>query len=140
MEKNIKILVFLIFFACSTKEDYIPLVNVNEQIDLNLPEFIQLKTPGATMFIEGGVKGIVVFNSGANNYKAYDRNCSYKPSLECSIIDSVNSSFVLCSCCGSAFLLDQDGTAVNSPAIIGLRQYECNLDLNTNILYITTKY
>ena len=56
-----------------------------------------------------------------NEYRAYDRNCSYEPSLQCAKIDSIYASIAFCGCCSSAFLLDQNGMAANSPAINPLR-------------------
>ena len=137
MKKLVIFLLFSIFFGCSQQEDYIPIVSVNEQIDLNLPKFIQLQTAGETMFIEGGVKGIIIHNSGASDYKAYDRSCSYEPSLECARIDYINSTIALCGCCSSAFLLNQNGAIANGPTFRDLREYACKLDNNTKILYIS---
>lgn len=136
MKKLVIILSFLMIFGCLSKEDYIPIVSVDERIDLNLPEFAQLNISGEAIFIEGGVKGIIIYNSGANDYKAYDRSCSYEPSLECARIDSIYSSVAFCQCCSSMFLLNQNGTAGNSPAIIALTKYSCQLDNSTNMLHI----
>ena len=48
---------------------------------------------------------------------------AYEPSLACSVIDSVNSGIAYCGCCTSAFLLEQDGAAANSPALLPLKEY-----------------
>ena len=78
---------------------------------------------GNSVFIKGGNKGIIIYHYADEQYRIYDRNCSYEPSLACSVIDSVNSGIAYCGCCASAFLLAQDGTAANSPALLPLKKY-----------------
>lgn len=134
--KNIFIylIITIIFYNCNNKEDYIQDVLVDFNINLSLPEYNDLTALGSHIFVEGGNKGIVIYHFAINEYKAYDRNCSYEPSLACSYIDSVNSSIAYCNCCTSAFLLDQEGVAINSPALLPLKQY--NTSLNNQNLYI----
>ena len=141
MKKLLFLVVFLIFnFSCFDEKNYIPIVSVNIDLDLNLPEYEQLNTIGSSLFITGGVKGIIVYHFAINEYKVYDRNCSYEPSLQCAKIDSIYSSIAFCGCCNSAFLLDQNGAAANSPAINPLREYSCVLNEPTNTLHIFNKY
>ena len=130
------IIIFSIFLllSCDSNNDYIKDVYVNIDINLNLPEYSNVNTIGNSIFIEGGNAGIIIYRFSLNEYKIYDRKCSYEPSLECSYIDSVNSVIAYCGCCTSAFLLDQDGTAINTPALLPLKQY--NYTLNNQILYI----
>ena len=59
------------------------------------------------VFINGGVKGIIVYHQGLNVYKTYDRNCSFEPSTQCAYIDSINSTIASCTASpkyGSLFL------------------------------------
>jgi hypothetical protein len=128
------IFILLLFIHCGDSNKYIQNVYVDIEIDLSLPEFSKLNTVGNSMFLEGGNKGIMIYSFSNYEYKIYDRNCSYEPSLACSYIDSVNASIAFCGCCSSAFLLDQNGSAANSPAILPLKQY--NYSLNNTILNI----
>jgi hypothetical protein len=128
------IILLLLFIHCGDSNEYIQNVYVDIEIDLSLPEFSNLNTVGNSMFLEGGNKGIIIYSFSNYEYKIYDRNCSYEPSLSCSYIDSINSTIAFCGCCSSAFLLDQNGSAANSPAILPLKQY--NYSLNNTILYI----
>ena len=128
-------LIFLIsIFSCGDSNNYIRNVYVDVEIDLSLPEFSNLNTVGNSLFIEGGNKGIIIYRHSNYEYKIYDRNCSYEPNLECSYIDSINSIIAFCGCCSSAFLLDQNGSAANSPAVLPLKQY--NYSLNNTLLHI----
>ena len=120
--------------SCGDSNDYIRNVYVDVEVDLSLPEFSLLNTVGNSIFIEGGNKGIIIYRFSNYEYNIYDRNCSYEPNLECSYIDSINSTIAMCGCCSSAFLLDQNGVAANSPAVLPLKQY--NYSLNNTLLHI----
>ena len=134
--KNIAfyLLAISIICSCNKQEDYIQDVYVNEFIDLTLPEYDELKTTGNSMFIDGGLEGIIIYHGIGNEYKAYDRNCSYQPSLSCAVIDSVSSGIAYCGCCPSAFLIHNNGEAINAPALLPLKSY--NISLENNILRI----
>ena len=128
------VLFLIIISSCGDSNDYIRNVYVDVEIDLSLPEFSPLNTVGNSIFIEGGNKGIIIYRFSNYEYNIYDRNCSYEPDLECSYIDSINSTIAMCGCCSSAFLLDQNGVAANSPAVLPLKQY--NYSLNNTLLHI----
>ena len=124
MKLALYILITLFFLStCNTKDDYIQEVYVNINIDLNLPEYSDLQVSGNSIFIEGGIEGIIIYHGVGNDYKVYDRNCSYEPSLSCSQIDSVDAGIAYCGCCSSAFLLSNDASVLNSPALLPLKKY-----------------
>ena len=124
----------LIFSTCNTKDDYIQDIYVNIRVDLSLPEYSDLQASGSSIFIEGGVKGIIIYHGVGNHYKVFDRNCSYEPSLSCSKIDTINAGIATCGCCDSAFLLSNDASVINSPALLPLKAY--NFNYNDPILRI----
>jgi hypothetical protein len=131
MKSSIYILsISLLIASCNSKDNYIKEVYVNILVDLSLPEYSDLHVSGNSIFIEGGVEGIIIYHGIGSDYKVYDRNCSYEPSLACSVIDSVSSGIAYCGCCPSAFLLAQDGAAANSPALLPLKQYYWTLSGN----------
>ena len=131
MKNKYSVLIFTIMLiSCSSENNYIRDVYVNIEINLNLPEYSALNSTGNSIFIEGGNKGIIIYKSGINVYEIYDRNCSFEPSLQCSYIDSINSSIAFCGCCTSAFLIDNNGVAVNSPALLPLKMYNWSLSNN----------
>jgi len=128
--------ILFIFSTCNTKDNYIQEVYVNINVDLNLPEYSNLQATGNSIFIEGGVEGIIIYHGVGSDYKVYDRNCSYEPSLSCSKIDSVDAGIAYCGCCTSAFLLSNDANVLNSPALLPLKAYNWSLGNNNNILRI----
>ena len=127
--------ILFIFSTCNTKDDYIQEVYVDIIVDLNLPEYSNLQASGNSIFIEGGVEGIIIYHGVGNDYKVYDRNCSYEPSLSCSQIDSVDAGIAYCGCCTSAFLLSNDASVLNSPALLPLKKYYWTL--NGSLMHIS---
>ena len=128
MKTSIYLLILsLLIVSCNSKDDYIQDVYVNIHIDLSLPEYSDLQISGSSIFIEGGVEGIIIHHGVGNDYEVYDRNCSYEPSLSCSYIDSVSAGIAYCGCCTSAFLLSNDASVLNSPALLPLKQYHWTL-------------
>ena len=127
--------ILFIFSTCNTKDDYIQEVYVDIIVDLNLPKYSDLQASGNSIFIEGGVEGIIIYHGVGNYYKVYDRNCSYEPSRSCSQIDSVDAGIAYCGCCPSAFLLSNNANVLNLPALLPLKSYNWSLG-NNNILRI----
>ena len=123
----------IMVFSCNSNEDYIQNVYVDEYVHLDL--YSEMNISGSAIFTEGGVEGIIIYRGFGNDYKVYDRNCTYQPSLTCSVIDSVNSGMALCGCCTSAFLISNTGESINAPALLSLKTYNWSLD-NNNILHI----
>ena len=127
--KKVILSIYLIVFltSCVDKNNYIRDVYVNIEIPINQPEYSDLDAIGNTIFITGGVKGILIYHPNVNDYRAFDRNCSYEPSSNCAYIDSVSSTIASCSCCTSMFLIDQDGISANGPALLPLKEYQTTL-------------
>ena len=109
--------------SCSNQDDYIRDVFVDIEIPINQPEYADLNPIGGSIFINGGVKGIIIYHANINEYIAYDRSCSFEPSNACSTIDSISSTMAFCECCSSVFLIDQDGIAANGPALLPMKKY-----------------
>ena len=123
--KKIIILVFslLSLSSCTDSNDYIQNVYVNIEVAVNQPEYSDLDAIGNSIFITGGVRGIIIYHSNVNDYRAFDRNCSFEPSTQCAYIDSINSTIASCNCCSSKFLIDQNGITANGPALLPLKEY-----------------
>lgn len=123
MRNKLWISLFVLLFACK-QEEYIPNVWVDYDLNLTLPQYADLQIVGNYVFVQNeGVKGLIVYRQDFEVYKTYDRCCSFEPTLSCAKIDSVNSPIAICTCCGSKFLLNEEGSAIGSPAILPLKQY-----------------
>jgi len=131
---NLKPLFFLLAImvstlSCSKKnEDLVPNTYVDITLYLGNPSNIKLNSIGGWVYVNGGVKGIVVYKRSPEEFVAFDRNCTYKPSNSCSTID-VDASGITAidSCCGSKFQI-YDGSVVKGPATRPLRQYSTSLN------------
>ena len=124
------ITISILISNCDDNNCYIQDVYVNELINLNNTTVASSATPGNSMFVEGGVEGIIIYHGVGEDYKVYDRNCSYESCLPCSYIDSLNSGIAYCGCCESAFLLYNEGAVLNAPALLPLKAYNWSLDNN----------
>lgn len=129
----------LVFQACDdqTIEDGIPIVIVNETINLNNYQYQALNLIGGFAYLNAGVRGIIIYRQSLNQFIAIERNCTFQPLSECADVSVDNSSlFLIDSCCNSTF--DFNGFPTGGPATLPLRQYRTIL--NDNLLTITNEF
>ncbi len=124
-------LFFILLLACTRDmyDDPIPLVPfVDIVINLNLPEYINLRTDGGSKELStGGVRGIIVYRLNASTYFAYERNCSYHPNEACATVDIDSSRlFMIDPCCKSNFNFEE-GIPTGGPAWRPLQRYRTQL-------------
>jgi nitrite reductase/ring-hydroxylating ferredoxin subunit len=102
------------------------------QINLNLPEYIHLKSDGNSMNLDdGGVRGIIIYHKSGSDYVAYERNCSFQPNTACATVEvHVSTLYIFCPCCSSTFDL-ATGNPTGGVAWRPLRQYETSFDGST---------
>lgn len=128
-----KILLFcliIVSFSCRRQDDRIPLVPVNEFVNIQNPQYQSLNGIGGWAYVPGGARGLIVFRLDAEQFLAYDRNCTYDPSESCAtVIVESNNITVKDTCCKSTFQLI-DGTPMGGPATLGLQQYNTSFDGN----------
>jgi len=119
------------------KQVDVPLVNVDIEININLPEYNALAVTGGWAYVTGGSEGLLVYRKSPDEFTALDRHCTYRPEDLCRVYvdDSqvIARDTVSADHCGSAFLL-MDGSVVQGPAVLGLKRY--NTTFNGTILRI----
>jgi len=85
---------FTLILSCKGDDDvnnpFLPNVSVNFQINLNLPQFNNLKFPGG-IFVDRtrgrGIKGVIIYNQDDRQFFAYElSDPNLNPSLECSTL------------------------------------------------------
>jgi len=92
------------------------------------PEFINLNAVGGWIYVTGGSRGIIVYKSSNNEFKAYDRHCTYDSGNSCALVSTeVTNITAKDDCCGSKFLLS-DGSVIQGPANLPLKQYQTSFD------------
>jgi nitrite reductase/ring-hydroxylating ferredoxin subunit len=125
MHKLFLLLVLAVFFSCEKNEtnDVLPDVFVDENINLNLPQYIDLQTPSGWTYTNGGIKGIVIQNTGIGSppYKAFDRAC---PNNDCTAPMTFDGSLKMkCACDNSEYSII-DGSPQTAGNIHFAREYK----------------
>ncbi len=135
MKKLFSILIVSItLFACRNQYRGIPNVSVDVYINILDPSYSSLAGLGAWKYVNGGSKGIIVFNLDNETYLAYERHCPHDPENECSqvVVDETNL-IAVDSCCMTKYQL-LDGNPISGPGTIPLLTYRTSFD--GNIIHI----
>lgn len=136
------IVVILLFSATQcNKQEPVPFVFVNFELNIYDPDFSALQTVGGYVHLNGGYKGIIIYRRSFEEFMAYDRSCTYQPMEPCEVVtvDEKSGMYAKCDCCGSKFML-YDGMVGKGPASRALLQYEASVfDELTGTLYISNK-
>ena len=126
-----KILFFLFtisFISCEENDpqDILPEVKVNITISLNLPQYLELQTPSGWAYTNGGLRGILVLNTGIGTppFKAFDRAC---PNNDCPAPMNFDGSLKMkCTCDDSEYSII-DGSPQTSGHKQFAREYKVNV-------------
>lgn len=85
MRKFLLLGLIISLFSCEKNEtdDLLPTVPVVVDVDLNLPQYINLQTPTGWVYTAGGYRGVFIQNTGIGSppYKSFERAC---PNNDCS--------------------------------------------------------
>jgi nitrite reductase/ring-hydroxylating ferredoxin subunit len=125
-QMKIRLALFFLFtiISCKDKNETVPNTFVDIFIYTNNPEYVRLNSPGGWVYVQGGLKGIIVYRSSNDEFKAYERSCPYQVEKACqTVVTSDNVTIADTSCCGSNFNIS-DGGVSKGPASQGLRQYQ----------------
>src|SRR3989304_3214262 len=88
-----KLLFFLMWgtllspLSCKKDDDSVPNVTVNILLSTTDPSFTDLNAVGGLIYLSGGSRGLVVYRLSMQEFMAYDRHCTYKPSESCAKVD-----------------------------------------------------
>ena len=137
MAKRILFLLALIWLATASRcerDNFIPYVPVNFEINLNLPAYQALNAPTGWITVSGGSRGIVIYRVNQDEFKAYDRHSTYDIEAACQIAVNEDNILVTDPCSGSQWLL-LDGSVAEGPADLPLHQY--NVIWNEPVLRVT---
>jgi len=128
--KNKYWLLLVLFTACTPdrSDDPVPFIPfVDIVINLNLPQYISLRSDGGYSLVDGGVRGIIVYRENSTSYLAYERNCSFRPNEACATVNVHTSGLYMEDpCCSSSFNFS-DGNPTGGPAWRPLVRYRTQL-------------
>jgi len=119
----------LITTKCSKNEtsSNIPDRPVNLVINVNTPANFNLQSIGGFEYYAGGSRGVLIYRNDIDDFKAYDRHSTFQPENGCAV--EVDSTFVaLEDPCSTSRYSIFDGTVINGPAVVPLRQYQTSFD------------
>ncbi|GAB4135493.1 MAG: hypothetical protein Fur0041_09600 [Bacteroidia bacterium] len=118
--------------SCKKEQQGVPNIYVNLTVYVNEPQNIALTTVGGWKYFTGGYRGLLVFRKSQNEFICYDRACPYLVDEPSSFVevDTSNNIILEDKSCGSKFLI-QDGSTIQSPALIPLKQYRTVYDGTT---------
>lgn len=84
---------------------------------------------GGFIYVDAGVRGIILYRKTVQEFIAFERNCTYQPLDSCATVEVDESLlFMVCPCCGSTF--DFEGNPTGGPAEWPLKRYRTYLDGN----------
>lgn len=109
IKKFILLTTFLTFINCSSNanlENCIQSLPLNLNTDLNNPQLINAQTPGGHADINGGNKGILLFNKNGTDFVAFDKLC---PVNNCNSPMTFENRLLKCSCDDSTYSVDFGG-------------------------------
>lgn len=109
IKKSIFLLAFFALVNCSTNqnlENCIQSLPLNLNTDLNNPQLINAQTPGGFAELNGGTKGILLFNKNGNEFVAFDKLC---PANDCNAPMIFENRLLKCSCDNSEYSVDFGG-------------------------------
>ncbi|MFA6923720.1 MAG: hypothetical protein WC223_05640 [Bacteroidales bacterium] len=129
-------IVFILFSSNCKKNETVPNVSVDFTLELNSVDYTALGSIGGWVYITGGAynNGIIIYKRTNDEYKAYDRTCTYKPSSSCRVTVESSGIIAVDSCCGSKFILT-DGSVNQKPATAPLKEYHTSLSGTTLHIY-----
>lgn len=124
----------LILYCASCDVDNFRFPNVS--INLSPGLYTELANLGVGtygfFYDDEGVNGLIIWRSYSDEYFVFDRTCTYETDYSCAVEEDEDNSNIIveCPCCGSKYLLDDNGDALvlEGPAKYPLVRYNANID------------
>jgi nitrite reductase/ring-hydroxylating ferredoxin subunit len=110
MKKYILLVITVFLWSCESQNfnnnnPYIPNYSFSTELNLELPSYSALNFVSNAKYLSGfGARGIIVFNAGNNNFKAYDAACPNQALSSCSTM-AINGINVVCACDNNSYNL-----------------------------------
>ncbi len=100
----------------------LPSIDVSISTELNNPSLINVQTPGGFAYIQGGQKGILLFNIDNTRFVAFDRLC---PNTDCTAPMVFENGLALrCTCDDSKYSVHFQGAPQTDNAECPAREYK----------------
>lgn len=103
----------------------VPSIAFEIQVDMNLPSYQELNNVGGWAYVNGGIKGIVVYRQSVDVFVAWERMSPEDPEMTCAsglVSDSTNFLQLTDPCSNAVFSMYDGSPIANSNW--GLRKYQ----------------
>lgn len=124
MKKCFFLLLTILFFNCANNtpaENCLPNITISINTDLNNPSNINVQTPGGSAILNGGSKGILLFNINGSSFVAFDLIC---PNNDCSSPMIFENGLTLkCTCDNSEYSVHLGGAPQTNDSNCPAREY-----------------
>lgn len=124
---QIFLMILLLVAACRKKDkDHpVPSISFDITIDLTLPSYVDLNGTGGWSYVNGGIKGIIVYRQSYDVFVAFERQSPEDPGNSCSegLTPNADNFLVLEDPCSNATFSLYDGAPISNSQW-GLRQYQ----------------
>lgn len=130
------LLVIGVSFACNkTKNHPVPSLPFDTEINLTLPSYSSLQSVSGYAYVLGGIKGLIVYRRGPNEFVCFDRMSTTANAADCDtgLVVNPDNFLVLDDPCSDAQFSLYDGSIVNGDVEYGLRQYRTAWNGNTKL-------
>lgn len=120
------VLLFLVSASCKKNKNHpIASIPLDITIDLTLPSYIELTGVGGWAYVNGGIKGIIVYRQSYDVFVAFERQSPEDPENTCSsgLVPNADNFLQLDDPCSNAKFSLYDGSPI-SGSDWGLRQYQ----------------
>ncbi|MGB1039730.1 MAG: Rieske (2Fe-2S) protein [Flavobacteriales bacterium] len=126
----------LLIFNCKKDDARAFYPPVDTYINITLVQYNSLAAPGGWAYVNGGLKGIIVYRRGTDEFIAFDRNCTHNEDNSCGKASVASDNITIeCSCDGSTYNIF-DGSVTNGPATFPLKGYNTSFNSGNNTLRI----
>lgn len=132
------LLTLVIFSGCRKERNHpVPSIPFDFQIDLSLPSYQPLTGTGGWAYVNGGLKGIIVYRRSFDEFVAWERQSPTDPEGACStgLTPNEDNFLQLDDPCSDATFSMYDGSPMANSEW-GLRGYRCQWD-GSNLLRIS---
>ena len=129
MKRLMSVLLVLVLSNCGKDQNIIPEYIFDISIRLDLPQYQDLAIIGGWSYVlstsaqQAGYRGLIVYRYNLDEFKVFDRACTYSPLETCHVLDVDDTALAIkCPCDSSIF--NFDGFVLRGPASINLKEYQ----------------
>ncbi len=123
LKRTLLVICTVFLFSCANNENLnncIQAIPINFTTDLNNPQLINVQTPGGFVELNGGSKGILLFNKNGNEFAAFDKLC---PNDLCDTPMTFENRLLKCTCDDTAYSVDFGGAPQNNETLCPAIEY-----------------